>query len=43
MECSFSSTAVHYTEGSETAKIRGFEQSRSESWLLPQAAQLRQD
>ena len=38
MECSFSCNAGHYTEGSETAK-----KSQSESWLVPQAAHLRQD
>ena len=46
MECSFSYTAGHYSEGSENAIINKnaiIEKSRSESWLLPQAAQLRQD
>ena len=43
MECSFSCTAVRYTEGLETIVKSVVEKSRSESWLVPQAAQLRQD
>ena len=40
MECSFSCTAGHYSEGSETANKSVVEKSRSESWLVPQAPQL---